>query len=286
LEGWSLGYVGSRPQKISPNAVHSYQIRTADGVLGLTVGSRILTWQGMAFWLGYSPQLIRGQPHIHAIDALKTLLPLVAPLPRGAESSRILILDPGHGGRSVGTQNLITKQYEKEYTLDWAIRIKGLLATNGWTVILTRTNDVDVPIPDRIAIADRYKGDLFISLHFNSASPDREMSGLETYCLTPPGMPSSITREFEDDISAQFPNNAFDASNLQLSYQLHKELVRATGGLDRAVRRARFMGVLRGQNRPAVLIEGGYMSNPVEARKIASPAYRQKLAEAIAKALH
>jgi N-acetylmuramoyl-L-alanine amidase len=54
---------------------------------------------------------------------------------------------------------------------------------------------------------------------------------------------------------------------------------------DRGVRRARFIGVLRGQNRPAILIEAGYLSNPAEARLIESPEYRQKLAEAVAEAL-
>ena len=51
---------------------------------------------------------------------------------------------------------------------------------------------------------------------------------------------------------------------------------------DRGVRRARFIDVLRGQNRPAILIEGGYLSNPAEAAKIESPEFRQKLAEAVA----
>jgi N-acetylmuramoyl-L-alanine amidase len=54
---------------------------------------------------------------------------------------------------------------------------------------------------------------------------------------------------------------------------------------DHGLRRARFMVVLRGQRRPAVLIEGGYLSNPREARRIADPAYRQKLAEAVAEVL-
>jgi N-acetylmuramoyl-L-alanine amidase len=55
--------------------------------------------------------------------------------------------------------------------------------------------------------------------------------------------------------------------------------------MDRGVRRARYQTVLPGQNRPAVLIEGGYLSNPREARRIADPQYRQKLAEAVARAL-
>ena len=65
----------------------------------------------------------------------------------------------------------------------------------------------------------------------------------------------------------------------------HRRLLAATGAADRGVKRARFMGVLRGQNRPAILVEGGYLSNPEEARKIGTPAYRQKLAEAVASAL-
>ena len=81
------------------------------------------------------------------------------------------------------------------------------------------------------------------------------------------------------------PNNAFDEQNVQLASRIHGALLRSTGTTDRGVRRARFMAVLRGQHRPAVLIEGGYLSNPAEARRIASPDYRQELAEGVAKAL-
>jgi len=66
---------------------------------------------------------------------------------------------------------------------------------------------------------------------------------------------------------------------------LHRALVKSSGALDRGVRRARFMSVLRGQSRPAVLIEGGYLSNPAEAQRIASATYRQTLAEALARGL-
>jgi len=66
---------------------------------------------------------------------------------------------------------------------------------------------------------------------------------------------------------------------------VHHSILRATGAEDRGVCRARFMGVLRGQRCPAVLIEGGYLSNPNEARLIENAAYRQKLAVAVAAAL-
>jgi N-acetylmuramoyl-L-alanine amidase len=81
------------------------------------------------------------------------------------------------------------------------------------------------------------------------------------------------------------PNNAFDAQNLQLAVRVHSTVLRATGIEDRGVRHSRFETVLRGQNCPAILIEGGYLSNPREAAQIESAEYRQKLAEAVADAL-
>jgi N-acetylmuramoyl-L-alanine amidase len=98
-------------------------------------------------------------------------------------------------------------------------------------------------------------------------------------------MPSSLTRGYADDAAQSFPNNTFDVENIRLALRVHRALLQVNGNHDRGVRRARFPGVLRGQNRPAILIEGGYLSNPHEARLIADPAYRQKLAEAVAKAL-
>jgi N-acetylmuramoyl-L-alanine amidase len=103
--------------------------------------------------------------------------------------------------------------------------------------------------------------------------------------MTPVGLPSTLTRNYDDDIDRAFPNNAHDHANLQIALRVHRALLEASGAQDRGVRRARFMGVLRGQNRPAILIEAGYLSNPDEARRIATPAYRQRLAGAVAAAL-
>ena len=94
-----------------------------------------------------------------------------------------------------------------------------------------------------------------------------------------------MTRNYSDDARQVYPNNTFDAENLQYAVRLHRALLEIPGLTDRGVRRARYQTVLPGQNRPAVLIEGGYLSNPREARRIADPQYRQKLAEALAKAL-
>jgi hypothetical protein len=98
-------------------------------------------------------------------------------------------------------------------------------------------------------------------------------------------MPSNLTRGGGDETLAAFPNNAFDFQNLSLAMRVQRALLQINGHNDRGVRRARFPGVLRGQQRPAILVEGGYLSNPDEARRISDPAYRQKLAVALAGAL-
>jgi N-acetylmuramoyl-L-alanine amidase len=87
---------------------------------------------------------------------------------------------------------------EKEFVLDWALRLAPLLAAAGWEVFLTRTNDVDLTIAERVAMTDAVRPDLFLSLHFNSAAPDLTRSGVETYCITPVGLPSTLTRNYED----------------------------------------------------------------------------------------
>src|SRR6185436_5638432 len=240
---------------------------------------------GLDFWLGFAPRLIKGLPYIHSVDARKTLQPLLVPTLQLPRTNRVVVIDAGHGGKDSGTKSCINNEYEKHYTLDWARRLERLLAQQGWKVVLTRTNDETLPLPSRVAIAEQVRADLFLSLHFNSGPGNGELSGVETYCLAPTGMPSSLDRGFGDDPSQWHPNNAYDDQNFQLATALHRSVLAASGGTDRCVCRARFLGVLRGQNRPAVLIEGGYLSNPNEARKIATSTYRQSLAEGVANAL-
>jgi N-acetylmuramoyl-L-alanine amidase len=250
----------------------------------LEIGSRDAAWNDTVIQLGFAPEFIDDQVFVHGLDLQKNIEPLLfgPPLTFG---NRVIVIDPGHGGPNVGTHSILDGRFEKEFTLDWALRLAPLLATNGWQVFLTRTGDVDVALSNRVALAETHQADLFISLHFNSGAPDKKPAGLETYCLTPAGMPSSLTRGWPDAWSQWFPNNAYDAQNLQLAVRLHSAILRATGLEDRGVNRARFIGVLHKQHRPAVLIEGGYLSNPHEARLIENPEFRQKLAEAVADAL-
>jgi N-acetylmuramoyl-L-alanine amidase len=286
LQRWCQwrGFSGLRQIAAAPSP--TYAVNTPGGGWVLRAGTRAAHWDGVEVRLGFAPQMLNGQPCLHGVDFTKTLDPLTkSTFLSCPHTNRIIVIDPGHGGADSGTKNVLGLGYEKEFTLDWARRTAAILSTNGWQVFLTRTADVDVPLSSRIAFADTHQADIFLSLHFNSAAPDERQAGLETYCLTPTGMTSTVTRGFEDDPTVTFPNNAFDEQNLQLAALMQRALLQVNGHLDRGVRRARYLGVLRWQNRPAALVEGGYLSNPREARSIASPLYRQHLAEAVARAL-
>lgn len=283
---WSEETGIAKPTLI-PGTVPAYQLRLSDGVIQIAAGNHFVHWNEMLLGLGYPARSGHAGLQMHSIDIEKTILPLAVPFYfNGAE--KIVLLDPGHGGVNGGTQSPHTHQIEKNLTMDWALRVKRLLIGTGWTVMLTRTNDIDLTLAQRVALADEVQPDLFVSLHFNAmnaAAKSNAESGIETYCLTPAGLPSNITREFEDDPSKIFPNNQFDSENLQWAVRFHHQLLAATGAHDRGVRRARFMTVLRDQRRPAVLIEGGYLSSPNESRLLSEASYREKLAWAVAAAI-
>ncbi len=273
------------PQLLSRAPVLAYAVKTDNGTLVLDIGSREASWNGTEINLGFAPEFIDDQIFVHGLDLQKNLAPLLFGPPPSFDS-RVVVIDPGHGGVNTGTHSVVDGRYEKEFTLDWALRLAPLLETNGWKVFLTRTGDVDVALSNRVALVEEHHAGLFISLHFNSTSDlDRKPDGLETFCLTPVGMPSTLTRGYPDPWMQVFPNNAYDLQNLQAAFVLQRSLLRATGLEDRGVSRARFMGVLHGPRCAAVLIEAGYMSNPREARLIENSEFRQKLAEAVAAAL-
>jgi N-acetylmuramoyl-L-alanine amidase len=285
LKEWSKAELGSEVQLVSTANGFVWEMSTPGGVLQLVPGSRRASWDGVTVWLGYAPFWSDGDCIMHELDVSKNLLPLANGRPISTNPRRTIVIDPGHGGTNTGTRSSDPLLLEKDLTLDWAFRLEPLLRQQGWQVILTRTNDIDLALGERVRIADEHGADLFLSLHFNSAHPQTEHAGLETYCLTPTGLPSTLTRNYDDDASLVFPNNSYDHDNLQIAFRLHRELLVATRSVDRGIRRARFMGVLRGQDRPAVLLEAGYLSNPEEAGRIATAAYRQQLAEAVSKAL-
>jgi N-acetylmuramoyl-L-alanine amidase len=286
LDSWAAQRGIGRPHLLSDMPVTTYAIGSSNGVMLLEIGSRDATWNGVQINLGFEPQIIDDQIFVHGLDLQKNLEPLLCEPPlTPPQNNRVIVIDPGHGGMNSGTHSVLDGRSEKEFTLDWARRLAPLLEQEGWRVFLTRTSDVDVPLIDRVMLAEAHHADLFISLHFNSLAPDKRPTGLETYCLTPTGMPSTLTRSYADVWAENFPNNAFDAQNLELAVRLHTALLRATGLEDRGVNRARFIGVLHKQRCPAVLIEAGFLSNPSDAKLIETPSFQQKLAETVAAAL-
>jgi N-acetylmuramoyl-L-alanine amidase len=265
-------------------AVPTFTFTAHNGVLVVRNGSTSVHWSGMELRLGNAPQVYAGELYLHTLDIQKTLMPLLEPSTIPTATPRVIVLDPGHGGHDSGTRSIIAGNWEKTYTLDLALRLKPLLEANGWEVHLTRTNDADVALQARVDFADEHNADLFLSLHFNATTTSLQ-AGIETYCLTPVGLTSAVTRGYDDIVTTEYPNNQFDVQNMQLAARLHRALLLGTGAEDRGVRHARFMSVLRGQQRPAVLLECGYLSNSVEAKAINTAEHRQKIAEIIAKAL-
>jgi N-acetylmuramoyl-L-alanine amidase len=259
-------------------------IRSDAGVFEFEPPRRNARWNGILVGIGFSPQFTNQQTLINAIDINKVLRPLLLTNDTPRKRGGIVVIDAGHGGTNSGALSQNKKLKEKELTLDWARRVEKLLEGSQWKVLMTRNGDTSLGLSNRVALAEEKKADLFISLHFNSFSNGSE-SGLETYCMTPVGMASHVTRNYADDMNVSVPNNEFDEANIVLAYDMHRAMLRKTGRKDRGVRRARFMTVLRDQRRPSVLLEAGFLSNPEEARLISAPEYRQKLAEAVAEAL-
>ena len=241
---------------------------------------RLITCQGMQIWMGFGPQLIGGSLYVHHLDIKKHLGPLAAGLPN---MGKVAVIDAGHGRDNQGTRSTFNREYEKQYTLDWAQRLKPLLEKKGWRVYLTRNKDKSMSLTERVQFADTVRASIFISLHFNAAAA--RVRGLETYCIAPVGMPSHLTRGNPDPVLSLLPNNPWDEKSFQLAARVHNQILLKCRMPDRGVRRIRFMSVIKGQRRPAILVEGGYLSNPSEARQIDLSAYRQKLAEGIAAAL-
>ena len=256
------------------------QLNGRGQVVELTIDSRESQVNGVAVWLSF-PVLERGDTaYLARLDAESTLRPVLFPTTTKARARLASIcLDPGHGGKDPGL--CVGPNQEKKYTLLLAKELRQQLERSGIATTLTRTSDVFVDLEARPELAARRHADLFVSLHFNAAEIGRQtVQGAQVFCLTPPGASSTNARGESGGGAGWFVGNRNNDQNLLLAYQLQRALLRELGVQDRGVRRARF-AVLREATMPAVLIEAGFMSHPVEGRKIFTAAYRQRLARAI-----
>jgi N-acetylmuramoyl-L-alanine amidase len=223
---------------------------------------------------------------IAQFDLDNTVRPLLFPS-RYIEPKKIttICLDPGHGGKDSGNRvGGFFWHNEKTYTLLLAQELHDQLRHAGFNVILTRTRDAYVELPERPALANRFRADLFVSLHFNATQTGKnEVAGPETYCITPVGAASSNAQGEGADHGATTANRV-EKKSLLFAYQIQKALVQNLGVNDRSVRRARF-AVLRDAQMPAILIEGGYMTNPAESKRIYDAAWRRQMAAAIVRGI-
>jgi N-acetylmuramoyl-L-alanine amidase len=243
---------------------------------------------GMNVRLSFPIASDHGRLFISQLDIETALYPLMYSQKPSAKKITTICLDPGHGGKDSGNRvsSGLWAHSEKTYTLALALELQRQLEHAGFRVILTRTKDVYVDLPERPAIANHDAADLFISLHFNASPVDQAaIAGPETYCITPAGAPSSNAHGEPGEAGSSIDTgpttaNRDEDKSLLLAYEMEKSLVISLPADDRGVRRARF-AVLRDATMPAILIEGGYMTNPVEGKKIYSAAYRSEMAAAI-----
>jgi len=262
------------------------------GRVELTSGSREVSVNGLRLFLGHPTVQKNGALYLTKTDFQRELMPLLEPSLLGPllGRPRVVVIDPGHGGADQGMENRPLGLKEKILTLDVAQRLKKLLEARGYTVVLTRNDDRQLG-PDKQAdflaradITNRAKADLFVSIHFNSLYPDTKTSGTEVYTFTRAGQRSDRAWGFsekDDGETKPAEVNRFDPWSSLLAHSLHREVIGSLKTFDRG-QKTMHAAVLRGLNCPAVLIESVFLSNDAEARRAATPEYRQQMAEALA----
>lgn len=266
----------------------------------------MLAWVGLVLFLGCLGELLRTAPAPGPTPEMAQ-----EPVPSGRYRHGV-VLDPGHGGADSGA--VAGGLVEKELTLDLAQRVAAVLRRRGVPVRLTREDDRYVPLPTRVRLADAVPGAVFVSIHFNHAAT--AAGGIETFFTArkdplAPGNPTSpnpaggASRLWqwvswfsggagrEDNVgggdsaegttamaATAGPASTGDEGQA-LAARIQAAVVGGVVATDRGVKE-RGLYVTRHVRAPAVLVEGGFLSNPGEAKKLADPAYRQRLADAIA----
>lgn len=238
------------------------------------------------------------KPVVQEPPLVAALPPLISVTPRD-RSKKVIVIDPGHGGKDSGAVG--NGYMEKEIVLQVSHQLSEKLRAQGYTVYMTRSNDTFIELKDRTKFANDKEADLFISVHANSipkTSDPLRAQGLETYFLSPARSERSMrvaALENSEDMEemGQYGKLSF------LSF-LNKEKIIASNKLaidlqkgmfenlrkqfphvhDNGVREAPFW-VLVGAQMPAVLLEIGYISHPDEASRIADEKYQRWMVEGL-----
>ena len=212
-----------------------------------------------------------------------------------------VVLDAGHGGDDHGAEGP-AGLLEKEMVLDVARLLKERIERNGVQVVLTRSGDVYVPLEERTAIANRARADLFVSIHANAA-PARSARGVETFFVALEASDDAARQLAErenaafreaapaapEDSLASILGDLAAADQLRESDEFarlaNREVAALTSAVpSRGVKQAPFV-VLMGVQMPAALVEIGFITNPAEERDLASATFRERVADALARAV-
>ncbi len=172
-----------------------------------------------------------------------------------AANFRTVVIDPGHGGHDNGGQ--WGQVYEKHLALDTATRLEPNLKKMGYQTVMTRRSDYFITLPQRVSTANRYKNAIFVSIHYNYTWKSH-VSGLETFY--------------------------YNSEGQRLAQLVQKSLVRHTRTVDRNAKFARFY-VIRNTKLPAILVEGGFVSNEAERTRMKSAWFRESIARGIAEGI-
>ena len=218
-----------------------------------------------------------------------------------------VVLDAGHGGKVPGAIGYSGVK-EKDITLDIVRRLRDELVKAGVDVVLTRDRDEELSLGRRTEIASRPDVELFVSIHANSTPPDPKRRGsrahgIEVYYaspLTPDDRVEDQRKLNEKKLCGQFQmkGGLDDVKKIVLGMLYNYKLSAAPGLADRMARnlsraideksrgaKPQRYFVLRNTLTPAILIEVGFLSNPREEQQLNDPAYRQRIADAVAKSI-
>jgi len=202
--------------------------------------------------------------------------PGAAVRPRTGQAFPVVVLDPGHGGQDSGA--MCGDVLEKDLTLDVARRVDRLLQPKGLATLMTRVGDSYVSLMERAALTNRVPDCVFVSIHFNEGNKPVS-NGVETYYADhqiTAGTPMISWLPFLQRASSQAPN--FESQSLAGFIQ--EALVAHTQAVNRGTKAQQYF-VIANVRHPAVLIEGGFLTNKDEITKLGSEDYREQLAAAI-----
>lgn len=196
------------------------------------------------------------------------------------EPFRVVVLDPGHGGQDSGA--IVGDVVEKDLALDIAQRVDRLLQSQGLATVMTRVGDSYTSLAARAALANRVPDCILVSIHFNEGNKTVSR-GIETYYADhqiTQGTPIISWLPFLQKAASQMPN--VESKNLAGCVQ--EALVTRTRAIDRGTKAEQFF-VIANVHQPAVLIEGGFLTNKEDTAKLADLDYREGIAVAISEGI-